>query len=111
MDIKGMGIAEATLGVVNCLEGFDVMDGRRVGNTTRLVGRCIDIIFSGKTVLVCDHDLRGTNRRMNEYLFELVRNRLTIEHRLDLDMVRFDKRNLAIYLYKDLDEKKIVFKK
>lgn len=109
MRVRGFGIAQATLDIVSSLDGFETTNERRSGNTTRLIDACVQIIFQGKTCLVKDHDLRGTNVKMNRYLFQRVKRRFETEHQAVLDYVCFDFKNLAIYIFRSLDEKKRVY--
>lgn len=105
MEIKGEGIAKATNYISSSLDGFRATQGRRTGNTTRLIDLCIQRIFKGQACLVRDHDLRGRNAKMNRYLFIRIENRLRLEHQHIFDMICFDTKNLAIYIYSDLEEK------
>lgn len=54
--------------------------GRRVGNSTRLVNRAIDILMSGNICKVEDHYGWGTDRKANQHLFDRIVRRLQNEH-------------------------------
>ncbi len=82
--------------------------GRRVGNTTRLADRAIQIVLSGKICIVSDHHYgvigdstesrELTHRRASEYLFRIIMKRLALEHNMQLGVLVADRQYLEIYL-------------
>ncbi len=56
--------------------------GRRCGNSTRLVDKAIQILFSGKICIVKDHHEHGYNVCSNEDLLRRILQRLEIEHKI-----------------------------
>jgi len=73
-------------------------DIRRDGNTTRLVDGAIQIILRGDICVVMDHPDMGRNKEANQYLFQLILNRLSMEHRQVIRNIIFDKKELEIRL-------------
>lgn len=80
------------------LEDSVILEGRRVGNTIRLVDNAIQILFSGKICKVEDHVKNGENHFANRYLFKSIINRLSNEHNLEGEDVIEDISNLTIEL-------------
>lgn len=65
---------------VSTLEGFTVVYGRRVGNTVRLIDHAIQLLFSGKAIVCCDHYKNGAHDLANKDLFYRILDRLHREH-------------------------------
>lgn len=63
---------------VSSLDGVQIMVGRRVGNTTRVIDNIIQLLFQGKRVRIADH---STSRGAIEALEHRLIDRLRMEHR------------------------------
>lgn len=53
---------------------------RRIGNTTRIVDKAIQMLFYGEEVIVEDHYQNGKHRQANEMLMKRIMMRLHNEH-------------------------------
>ena len=73
------------------LDGFEAIAKRRCGNTTRLVDRAIQILFSGKICIYLDHKDNGGDRQTNGYLLKKILRRLEIEHSIKKEYLIIDK--------------------
>lgn len=73
----------------NTLDGVTIKDQRGCGNSTRQVDRAIQILFEDGEVLILDHHMNGHNSDMNEFLFEKVVRRITVEYRNMVQQKRF----------------------
>jgi hypothetical protein len=86
----------------NTLDGVEIREGRRVGNTTRQVDKAIEIIMSRKVCVVRDHFQAGMYDNANKLLYNRILNRLSLEHglsRLELKKkIRYDVIDLEIEL-------------
>lgn len=82
-----------------CLETGMIKEGRRTGNTTRMIDTAIQLIFEGKTV-VCDYGCRGVApavmRQQNEILLERIKKRLRNEHP---NLLTFEADNMISLLF------------
>ena len=63
---------------VSSLEGVQIMIGRRVGNTTRIIDNIIQSLFQGRKVRIVDH---SPSRGSLENLEHRLSDRLEHEHR------------------------------
>lgn len=79
------------------MDGFEPNYDRRSGNSTRQIDYAIQLLFSGKIVKVVDHASEG-RRRVNQMLFNRIRDRLHFEHKGAIEWIKFDTKNLEIYL-------------
>ncbi len=66
--------------LISTLKGFEPKPNHKVGNTTRLIDRAIQIIFSGHICLVQDHFADGENFGNNTALFNKIIKRIHSEH-------------------------------
>ena len=69
--------------IVDSLDGVNIMPGRRIGNTTRIADNAIQLLFEGKKVLVHDHAHKNRLISPNNYLLDMIRERLKFEHNID----------------------------
>lgn len=66
---------------VSTLENFNkISHGRATGNTTRLIDHAVQLLFEGNVVLVRDAWENGRNKLANEYLFNGIIKRMSVEH-------------------------------
>lgn len=77
----------------------DIRPGRAVGNSTRLIDKAIELIFSGKKVKVKDH---YPSIQADMFLFDRILKRLQNEHGHPMNVFLFDKQNLTIELKANL---------
>ena len=82
------------------MSGIIKFNTRRIGNTTRLIDRAIQIIFNGYICIVLDHHEYGGNRQANINLFNLIIKRLDSEHKylLQNNLIKVNPNRLEIYL-------------
>lgn len=67
------------------------ISGRAQGNTTRQIDKAIQLLFEGYRVMLQDHHEDGNNEIANKNLFDRLRDRLVIEHRLSDKDVKIEK--------------------
>lgn len=81
------------------LEGFTPVEGRRNGNTTRLVDHAIQMLFKHGAIKIESYE-QGveTNRERTDLLFDRVKRRLVTEHLGIYSQLEFIKSNSEIRL-------------
>lgn len=67
----------------NTLDFVDIKPGRKVGNTTRQINKAVELLFNGEIVEIKDHMENGNHIPSNYRLYELIRERLFHEHRIN----------------------------
>lgn len=73
-----------------------IVDGRRMGNSTRVADHAIQELFSGKKIHVQDHWENGRHDKANKFLFRTIMDRLKMEH--PGQRIKFDEFKLTIEL-------------
>jgi hypothetical protein len=83
----------------NTIQGADLVDARRSGNTTRQIDHAVSLLFMGFKIIVMDHHLMGRDDMSNARLFRLIMNRLQTEHHIISEKrVIYDVKELTIEL-------------
>jgi hypothetical protein len=83
----------------NTIQGADLVDARRSGNTTRQIDYAVSLLFMGFKIIVMDHHLMGRDDMSNARLFRLIMNRLQTEHHIISEKrVIYDVKELTIEL-------------
>jgi len=85
---------------IDLLDVVDVTLVRRDGNTTRLIDKAIQIIFSGDICVVRDHAKSGSDFYCNKELMKKIMKRLQQEHDIEFNYLVIDFDHLEISLKK-----------
>lgn len=84
----------------NTIDGCDLNYIRVSGNTTRQIDYAIQLLYGEYIVEVRDHYESGKNRRVNQLLFDRIRDRILLEHRnlMRNEVLRIDRTKLELEL-------------
>lgn len=74
---------------------YEIKHARRVGNTTRLINKAIDLLFEGEQVILIDYaptaDVGKLKSITEEKVIRFIRQRLKQEHNIDSFKIPSDK--------------------
>ena len=83
---------------INLLNVVDLTPTRRDGNTTRLIDKAVQIIFSGHVCVVRDHARNGNDYFCNKDLMKKIMKRIQNEHDIEFNNLIIDFNHLEISL-------------
>ena len=62
--------------IYSTLDNVEIRDGRCQGNTTRQCNQSVELFLQWKTIKIQDHYENGSNKKANEYLLNMIKERL-----------------------------------